>query len=195
MLTKLNNFIINCSTSWWKFLLLIAGQASTMGIMMGWINQKFPAASGGNLPFDMQNNLTVNQIFSQLENYTDKAFELYTVFQITDYFFPLFAGLVLATICAFSLRHTSESLYQIAKNRNLFLLLLIPSLFDWAENLNLLCVIISWPNKIELSAQLAVLAKQGKLAFMNVSFALTGILFITGLFGWIKSKVRPRRTG
>ncbi|MCP4000969.1 MAG: hypothetical protein GY727_08655, partial [Gammaproteobacteria bacterium] len=76
-----------------------------------------------------------------------------------------------------------------------FLLLLIPSLFDWAENLNLLCVIISWPNKIELSAQLAVLAKQGKLAFMNVSFALTGILFITGLFGWIKSKVRPRRTG
>jgi hypothetical protein len=190
VLTKLNNFIINCSASWWKFLLLVAGQVGTMGIMMGWINREFPAASGGNLPFDMQNDLTVEQIFSQLESYTDKAFDLYAAFQLVDYFFPLFAGLVLATICAFGLRHTSDKFYQIAKHRNLFLLVLIPTLFDWTENLNLLCVIISWPTQIELTAQLAVLAKQGKLAFMNVSFALTGILLITGIFGWVKSKVQ-----
>ena len=189
MLSPFNNFIIDCSKSWWKFALLVAGQAATMGIMMGWINAEFPSVSGGNLPFDMQNELTVPQIFTQLENYSERAFDLYTVFQIADYFFPVFAGLVLATICAFGLRHTSGKYYQLADQKNLFLLILLPAAFDWAENLSLLCVITAWPTQVDLTAQLAVLSKQGKLAFMNVSFAMTGVLLVTGVFGWAKSKL------
>lgn len=190
MLTKLNSFIIDISTSWWKFLLVLATQVLTMRIMMGWINPQFPDVSGGHLPFDMQNDLTVEQIFGQLETYTDRAFELYTIFQAVDYIFPLAAGLVLATICAFGLRNTSEKYYAIAKEKNLFLLILIATVFDWLENLNLLCVVIGWPEQINLAAQLAVIAKQGKLASMNFSFAVTGILLLTGTFGWARQRLR-----
>ena len=188
MLKLCNDFIIACSKSWWKFLLLVAGQIVTMGIMMGWINRDFPAVSDGNVPFDMQNNLTVEQIFTQLESYTDRAFDLYAIFQAVDYVFPVVAGLVLATVCAFGLRNTSAGLYAIADKRNLFLLILIPAVFDWSENLNLLCVIIAWPEQIELAARMAVLSKQGKLASMNIGFAITGLLLITGLIGWLRKK-------
>ena len=188
MLKLCNDFIIACSKSWWKFLLLVAGQIVTMGIMMGWINREFPAVSDGNVPFDMQNNLTVEQIFTQLESYTDRAFDLYAIFQAVDYVFPVVAGLVLATVCAFGLRNTSTGLYAIADKRNLFLLILIPAVFDWSENLNLLCVIIAWPEQIELAARMAVLSKQGKLASMNIGFAITGLLLITGLIGWVRKK-------
>jgi hypothetical protein len=188
MLKLCNDFIIACSKSWWKFLLLVAGQIVTMGIMMGWINREFPTVSDGNVPFDMQNNLTVEQIFTQLESYTDRAFDLYAIFQAVDYVFPVVAGLVLATVCAFGLRNTSARLYAVADKRNLFLLILIPAVFDWSENLNLLCVIIAWPEQIEVAARMAVLSKQGKLASMNIGFAITGVLLITGVTGWVRKK-------
>ncbi|MGI9290374.1 MAG: hypothetical protein ACR2QG_03745 [Gammaproteobacteria bacterium] len=192
MLTKLNRFIINASISWKMFLLVVAGQAATMGVMMGYVNQQFPAESGGNLPFDMQNDLTVEQIFSQLESYTDKAFELYTIFQIADYVFPVVAGLVLAIICAFGLRNTSEKFYTVAIEKNLFIYILIPTLFDWLENLSLLCVVVGWPEKMSNAATIAVIAKQGKLGTLNISFAVAGILLITGLIGWTRNQTRKR---
>jgi hypothetical protein len=191
VLKAINNFIISCSQSWWKFLLLLAGQSITMWKLLD-ITAKFPAVTAGDIPFDMQNNLTAEQIFSQLAGYSDAAFSLYTTFQIVDYVFPVVAGLLLATICAFSLRIASPRLYQTASDKNLFVLLLTPPVFDYLENINLLWVIASWPEQSQLAAQLAVLAKMGKLGTLNIAFLTTGILLLWCIFAWLAGRLRDR---
>jgi len=189
MLRKVNQFIVACSQSWWKFLLIFLGQTGTMQVLMR-ITGEFPAVTAGDEPFDMQNTLKPDQIFTQLEGYTERAFDLYMVFQATDYFFPLFAGLLLATICAFCLRHWSADYYSIAVARNLFVLLLIPTVFDWLENINLLWAVLAWPEPAVMAANLAVAAKMGKLATMGVGFLVTGVLLLGAAGNWIVQRVR-----
>ncbi len=189
MLSRINQFIIACSQSWWKFLLIFIGQFATMRVLMA-ITEEFPLVTAGDVPFDMQNTLQSGQIFSQLEGYTDRAFDLYKIFQTVDYLFPLFAGLLLASVCAFSLRMASPGLYATAVNKNLFVLLLIPTCFDWLENLNLLCVISAWPHRVELAASLAVAAKMAKLGSMGIAFLVTLVLLLWGTYQWLSRRVR-----
>jgi len=187
MLQKINQFVVNCSHSWWKFLLLLIGQMTTIGILIN-ITKGFPALTAGHEPFDMQNSLTAPEIFTQLEGYTEKAFEQYAIFQAVDYLFPLFAGLVLATAGAFALRHAWPTFYVRAMQLKLLLLFLLPTIFDWLENINLLWAIISWPDRAELAANLAVAAKMGKLASMNIVFATVGLLLIWAALRWVKTR-------
>ncbi len=189
MLSRINQFIIACSQSWWKFLLIFIGQFATMRVLMA-ITEEFPLVTAGDVPFDMQNTLQSGQIFSQLEGYTDRAFDLYKIFQTVDYLFPLFAGLLLASVCAFSLRMASPGLYATAVNKNLFVLLLIPTCFDWLENLNLLCVVSAWPHRVELAASLVVAAKMAKLGSMGIAFLVTLVLLLWAAYQWISRRVR-----
>jgi len=189
MLGKINQFIVACSQSWWKFLLIFLGQTGTMQVLMR-ITEEFPSATAGDVPFDMQNTLKPDEIFTQLEGYSERAFDLYMVFQATDYFFPLFGGLLLATICAFSLRHLSADYYSAAVARNLFVLLLIPAVFDWLENINLLWAVLAWPEPALAAANLAVAAKMGKLATMGIGFLLTSVLLLGAAGNWIMQRVR-----
>jgi hypothetical protein len=192
MLGRLNRFIIGCSESWWKFLLLFVGFNATMfGLQQ--ITARFPDVTAGDIPFDMQNELTPAQIFAQLDGYTDQAFELYSVFQAIDYVFPVVAGLFLAAVCAFALRHAAPALYQTAADKNLFLLLLVPTAFDFMENFSLLRVVAAWPEQAELAATMAVAAKFGKLSSMNVAFVLTGTLLLWAATTWLRRRlVSPR---
>ncbi len=187
MLNKLNGFIVNCSTSWWKFLLLAAGQAGSMSVLMN-ITQRFPAVTAGYEPFDMQNSLAAAEIFTQLESYTPEAFRLYSIFQAVDYLFPLFAGLVLATAGAFALRHASPDFYASAVNRKLLAWPLIPTVFDWLENVNLLWAVTAWPSQVELAANLAVAAKLCKLTSMYCVFAIVGILLVWAGIRWLAGR-------
>ncbi len=187
MLTALNRFIMDCSQSWWKVLLLFAGQTATMQVLMA-IEARFPAITNGDVPFDMQNSLRPEQVFEQLAGYTEQAFSDYHLFQLVDFAFPLLAGLFLASVCAFALRHAIPGWYKIAAAKNLFVLILLATVFDYLENLNFLWVIISWPEKAELAAQLGVLAKQGKLTCMMTGFTLTGLFLLIALLRWIGRK-------
>jgi len=189
MLSGINRFIIACSQSWWKFLLIFIGQFGTMRILTS-ITEEFPLVTAGDVPFDMQNTLQSGQIFSQLEGYTDRAFDLYMRFQAVDYFFPLFAGLLLATICAFSLRMASPRLYAVASQRNLFVLLLIPTVFDWLENLSLLYVVNAWPSQADLAANFAVAAKMAKLGSTGIAMLVTLALLLWGTSQWLSRRLR-----
>jgi len=187
MLIAINRFIVDCSQSWWKVLLLFVGQTATLLGLMA-IEGRFPGITNGDVPFDMQNSLRPEQVFEQLAGYTEQAFSDYYLFQLVDFAFPLLAGLFLATVCAFALRHAIPGWYQVAVAKNLFVLLLLATLFDYLENLNFLWVIASWPEKAELAAQLGVLAKQGKLACMMTSFGLTGLFLVIALLRWVGRK-------
>jgi hypothetical protein len=189
MLSFINTFIIDCSRSWWKFLLLFIGQAGTMATLNN-ITAQFPAVSGGNIPFDMQNNLSAADIFTQLEGYTERAFDLYMIFQAVDYLFPVVAGLLLATVCAFALRTASAKYFAAAAQKNLFVLLLVPSAFDWLENINLLWVVTAWPDQAQLAANLAVAAKIGKLSTMTLAFIVTTGLLMWAVGAWLGRRFR-----
>ena len=190
MFNKLNQFIVSCSKSWWKFLLLVAGQTGTMFVLMN-ITQKFPSVTAGYEPFDMQNSLAAAEVFTQLESYTPEAFRLYSIFQAVDYLFPLFAGLVLATAGAFALRHASPSIYTRFANSKLLAWPLIPTVFDWLENINLLWAVSAWPERVDLAATLAVASKVCKLTSMYCVFAIVGILLVWATTRWLTRRLSP----
>ena len=187
MLTFVNNLIVSCSKSWWKFLLLLSGQIGTISLLNN-ITEGFPAISGGHKPFDMQNSLQADEIFLQLATYTPEAFSQYSLFQMVDYVFPVFGGLVLACAVAFALRHASPILYQRVLDTRVLFLLLIPTIFDWLENINLLWAIKAWPEQTELAAQLAVASKLGKLSSIYCIGALAMGLLCWALVRWISQR-------
>lgn len=181
MMNFLNQLIIRISKSGWLYVIVFAGFFATLQALLR-IGDRFPERAAGAVPFDLQNQLTAEQIFTQLTGYTDEAFRLYYVFTSIDYFFPLFAGFFLGATAAFLLRHSLPRWYSIAEQKNLFVLFLLATLFDWLENIALLSVIVGYPNEFSTVAVLAVFAKIGKLGFVFLfqTFILVLLLFSTG---------------
>jgi hypothetical protein len=190
MLTKLNNFIIDCSLSGKKTAMLIAGFSLTMWQLQV-VTRKFPAVTDGYTPFDMQNRLTVDQIFIQLASYTDEAFSLYTWFQLVDYFFPVLGAFMMAAITAFSIRTLSSSFYKQVVKKRLLLIFLIPAAFDLLENLGFLWVISVWPEQSATAANFALTAKLGKLASLFLfTQPLALLLLLMGGSKWLYLKAK-----
>lgn len=109
-------------------------------------------------------------------------------FTSIDYFFPLFAGFFLGSTAAFLLRHSLPRWYSIAEQKNLFVLFLLATLFDWLENITLLSVIVGYPNEFSTVAVLAVLAKIGKLGFVVLFQTLTLVLLLFSAGKWLALK-------
>ena len=191
-MNALNSVIIRISKSAWLYIIVFAGFFGTLQALLR-IGQRFPELAAGAAPFDLQNRLSVEQIFTQLAGYTEEAFQLYYVFTTIDFFFPLFAGLFLGATVAFLLRHSLPRWYAIAEQKNLFVLFLLATLFDWLENITLLSVMAGYPNELSSIATLAVAAKMGKLAFVFLfqGLSLLLLIFSAGLWlarkaGWVK---------
>ena len=177
MMNFLNQLIIRISKSGWLYVIVFAGFFATLQALLR-IGDRFPERAAGAVPFDLQNQLTAEQIFTQLTGYTDEAFRLYYVFTSIDYFFPLFAGFFLGSTAAFLLRHSLPRWYSIAEQKNLFVLFLLATLFDWLENITLLSVIVGYPNEFSTMAMLAVFSKMGKLGVVFLFQALTLVLLV-----------------
>ena len=186
-MNALNSVIIRISKSGWLYVFVFAGFFGTLQALLR-IGKRFPELAAGSVPFDLQNQLTVEQIFTQLAAYTEEAFQLYYVFAAIDFFFPLFAGLFLGATVAFLLRHALPRWYAIAEQKNLFVLFLLATLFDWLENITLLSVIAGYPNEFSSIATLAVAAKMGKLAFVFLFQGLVLLLLIFSAGKWLGQK-------
>ncbi len=181
----LNDLIVRFSRSASLFVLSIIVFLGSLLAVFGPIQKAFSELTGGEVPFDFQNSLTVEQVFSQLPSYTENAKQLYYAFSFVDYFFPFFAGIFLAAIAAFSLRHISQHAYDWVDQRGLFSLLMIGTLFDWLENCNALLVIYRYPEIMTTAANLMVFAKKGKLAFVMLSQLIGWSLLIIAGFCWL----------
>ncbi|MDP6435654.1 MAG: hypothetical protein QF790_03475 [Gammaproteobacteria bacterium] len=184
MLARLNGLIVECSSTWQKFLIVFVVFVGSLLILQR-LSNEFPAVSGGVPPFDMQNALTPAEIFQQLNGYTDQAFDLYIIFQAVDFVFPFFASLTIASLCAFALRNFSIDLYKAFLARKYFILLMMPAVFDYLENINLLWVVNTWPQQVEIAANLAVASKIGKLTTMTLAFIVTALLLLGAAGTWI----------
>jgi hypothetical protein len=189
MLEKLNQTVIRLSFSGWGFLLLFAGFLGSLQTLL-WLGDRFLVQAGGNLPFDLQNSLTVEQMFAQLEHYTREAFYLYYVFAAVDVVFPLLGGLFLGAIWAFSLRQAKPKWYEIGIQKNLFAFALLGTLFDWVENLGLLAVILAWPERLHNAAIIAVNAKQLKLITLYASQGIAVTLLLFAAVMWLTRRLK-----
>ncbi|MCE7982339.1 MAG: hypothetical protein DYG89_14180 [Caldilinea sp. CFX5] len=174
---RLHQLILRCSQNGWLFLGALLGFALTLFALLQ-VGERFAAVTQGAEPFDLQNGLTLTAIFAQLPTYTDQSRRLYLLFTLIDYLFPLCAGLWVAGAAAFFVRHTLPVFYQRVVERRGFLLLLLPTFFDWAENLTSAALIYLAPTAHWL-ATLVLLCKQAKLATLNVT---QGVLLLLGLY-------------
>jgi hypothetical protein len=184
MLQRLNAFILWCSQTWWAVALLFAGQFGSMRILNA-ITQKFPSQTAGDIPFDMQNSLTTEQVFTQLSGYSEAAFASYYRFQAVDFAFPLFGGLFLAAVCAFAVRHAAPRWYAWAAARNLFVLILLATAFDYLENVGMLWTVSAWPAQVQAAAQLGVTAKVAKLTCLFSSVGVTAAFLLVAGGRWV----------
>ncbi len=193
---NLHNFILNCSRSWWKTILLIACFALTMGQLFA-VTGEFPGLAINSslgeavVPFDMQNDLTPAQLYEQLAVWSEASFSRYTWFQIVDFIFPLAGGLMSAVLAALGLRLLSDKYYALAVSRKLFLAFLIATCFDWLENIGFIGVLIAWPQEAMAAAHFAILAKKCKLFFLNVFQPAWILLLVSGGLKWAYQKIRP----
>ena len=69
-MNALNQFIIRISKSGWQYVLVFAGFFGTLQALLR-IGEHFPEHAADAVPFDLQNQLTVEQIFTQLAGYTE----------------------------------------------------------------------------------------------------------------------------
>jgi len=142
----------------------------------------------GSPMFDFQNSLTVEQIYAQLPLYDESMFALYRAFLFVDFYFPFFAGLVMAAAGAFAWRHLMPARYDVIKSRNLFALFLIPTLFDWSENIFAIIVVDAYPDEVRWAATLLVLCKMGKLATVMLAQGIVLLSLVAAGLKWLGTK-------
>ncbi len=182
---SLNDLLLRFSRSWPLFLLAAVITFGSLYLFTGVIGPRFAELSGGHLPFDLQNSLTVDQVYEQLPGYPENARKLYYLFSVIDFAFPVFASLFLAAIAAFSLRYLWPTGYAWVTERRLWVLLLLPALFDWAENVFALTVITAYGQELRTAAAMMIYAKLGKLSLTAVSQLLAWGLLLLAAVKWV----------
>ena len=180
----LNDLIIRVSHSAWLFILSAIFAFGSLGFVFMNIDVAYQAIVGAPI-FDLQNSLSVEQIFEQLKSVDESARSLYFAFAFVDFYFPFFAGLVMAAAGAFALRNLSDNWYGKCADRKLFAILLLPTVFDWLENIFALTVINSYPTELTTAANLLVLAKSAKLASIFLMQGIVGLLLLGAALRWI----------
>lgn len=164
VLGRLQDLVLRVSRTWWLYLIVVVLFAGSLLALIR-IGEMFPAVAAGAVPFDLQNDLQVSEVYAQLAGYTPQARELYYAFTTIDYAFPFFAGLFLAATTAFALRNSVPRFYEALVARRLLLVLMVAAVFDWLENLAATATIALYPAEFAWLPVLLVIAKKFKLAF------------------------------
>jgi hypothetical protein len=183
----LNKLVIQVSHSAGLFVFSAVLAFGSLFIVLFNINDVFERIVGAQL-FDLQNDLTVGQVFEQLRNYNESAIALYYAFVFIDFLFPVFASLTLGSASAFAIRYLSSKWYDKINSFNLFAVYFIPTMFDWIENLSAITVINAYPNEWTAVAGLLVIAKKGKLATLMALQLISWTFLLVALLKWIGAK-------
>jgi len=186
---SLNDLILRFSRSWPLFLLAAGITFGSLYLFTGVIGPRFAELTGGHLPFDLQNSLTVDQVYEQLPGYPEDARKLYYLFSVIDFAFPVFASLFLAAIAAFSLRYLWPAGYDWFTERRLWVLLLLPALFDWTENVFALSVITAHGHELRSAAAMMIYAKLGKLSLTVLAQLLSFALLLLAAIKWLSIRL------
>lgn len=189
MLVRLQDLAIRTSRIWWLYLIVLGLFVGSLQALMR-IGERFPEYAAGAAPFDLQNDLQPAQVYPQLAGYTEQARELYYAFTLIDYAFPFFAGLFITATVAFTLRYCLPRLYETVVARQLLLVLMLGTAFDWLENVAALSTIQLYPTEIAALPVLLVLAKKCKLGLILVSNGAMFIGIVVAAGTWLARRFR-----
>jgi hypothetical protein len=188
MLRAPNRLIVRVSASGGLFAMTMLVMFASLFTLMR-IGAAFPAVAGGAQVFDLQNNLTAEQVLDQLPGYSDDARQLYWLFTAIDYVFPFAAGLFLAAIATFCVRLAFPSAYAWITARNLLPLLMLGTLFDWCENVAAITAILAYPATSADMAAAIVVAKRLKLAMVMASWGVVALLLLAAGVTWVRGRL------
>ena len=183
-----HDLVLRTSQSGWLFANTFVFAFGSLFFVFMNLNMPFEAIVGAQM-FDFQNDLTTEQVFAQLKNYDESARALYHAFMFVDFYFPFFAGLFMAAAGAFALRRLTPGFYATAVSRGWFIVFLIPTVFDWGENVFALTVVGAWPEPLGWAATGLVWCKQGKLTTVMLFQGIVALLLVLTLLQWIGRKV------
>ena len=189
MLGRLQDLVLRISKTWWLYLIVLGLFVGSLLALMR-IGEQFPQHAGGAAPFDLQNELKADQVYAQIAHYTEQARELYYAFTLIDYAFPFFAGLFISATVAFALRNSLPALYGALVERRLLLLLMIPTAFDWLENVAAASSITLYPTEVTWLPVLLVLAKKCKLAAMVLGQGVMALSLLIAAGTWLVRRFR-----
>lgn len=189
MLERLQDLVIRISRTWWLYLTVLVLFAGSLQALIR-IGGLFPDYAAGAAPFDLQNDLQPDQVYPQIAGYTEQARDLYYAFTLIDYAFPFFAGLFITATVAFGLRYGAPRYYAAAVARRLLLVLMLPTAFDWLENLAVIATIVMYPAKVGWLPWLLVFAKKCKLSFTLFSNGAMVLALVTAAGAWVARRVR-----
>jgi hypothetical protein len=181
-------------------LVLMAFAASLLLLMVA--ADEFRSASGGADPFDLQNGLSAADVSAQLARYGDDATSHYLVFTVVDWLFPLLGGLVAAVVTAACLRNSLPRVYERAVSWRLFALFFLPTLFDWAENVFAIWLVVDGVPPADRLVDGLLIAKRLKLVALLVVQTATDVAIVAWLVVLVRRKLigepgtgtRPSRT-
>lgn len=178
-----NDLVVRVSYSAWLWVMSAVFAFGSLYFVFLNINVPFEKIVGAQM-FDFQNALTVEQIFRQLPHYDDQARALYTAFLFIDFYFPFFAGLVMAAAGAFAWRYLAPGFYAKFDARGLFVVFLVPTLFDWGENIFAITVVAAYPEELSWAAAMLVLCKKGKLATVMLFQGVVWLSLAAAVLKW-----------
>ena len=184
MISRYNDLVVRVSHSFFLWLMSAVFAFGSLGFVFMNLNVPFEKTVGSQM-FDFQNSLTVDEIFAQLPMYDESMFALYRAFLFVDFYFPFFAGLVMAAAGAFAWRYLAPQRYEVIKRKNLLALFLIPTVFDWSENICAIIVTSSYPEEVRWAATLLVLCKKGKLAGVILGQSLVFLSLVIAGMKWL----------
>lgn len=188
----LNDLVVLASRSASLFLLSLLITVGSLAIVFPGVNAVMQETVGHDV-FDMQNTLTVEQVFKQLEAYAPETKQLYYAFSFVDFLFPFFASLLNAAVAAYALRVGAPELYRQCADRALFAWLFVPAAFDWLENVAALGIVGAYPEQRETLASLMIWAKQAKLFSLVVAQAVVLGSVLLGLWKWARVRLGATR--
>jgi hypothetical protein len=188
-MTALQNLMIFCSKRFWAFL-CITVIFSVALFALTQISTTFASISGGHEPLDMQNTLTAPAIEAQLSAYTTASFSTYWKFTAVDFIFPFAGGLFTAAIFAFAIRSLSTALYAKLTSKNLLPLLMLPTLFDWLENISIISVLLRYPQNTLALTSAILLFKSLKLTTLTLSQVAVSMLLLGVGIQWLTKLFR-----
>lgn len=176
LLQSLTQMLVQIAQPAWTIVFALLAQMFVLRRLRT-LGERFKGVTGGHLPFDLQNGLTVAAMNTQLPDYTADSKALYRHFFTLDFFFPFFASCFLALLWALILQRPGtefESLMAAALPVWAFL----PALFDWGENVCFLLIIQRYPQRMPPLEYLAILSKRLKLLTLGGAGIVTVLLLV-----------------
>jgi hypothetical protein len=147
-------------------------------ITIQWTGPKLKSYSNGAEPIDLIFSYTIDQVYTSLKSYGPEGREWYTLIELTiGIIYPVIYSVLLSLLIVFTYIRLMlpENLIKI-----IFLLPIITLFIDFLENACIIFMLINYPYKLDLAAQLASTLTNTKwiMLILCVTLVLTGGLIL-----------------